>query len=153
MATLTPPSPEHADQIPSYDALRIFADSSAPEPPVDGSATDETPADDQFYGAEVDGEVSVKVSDFPLGPIEKNPRVVMAAQDVEAIVRASANFGGGETDMAALSFIDPGGSGDDFAMTEEDPFAAMGVKIETENVSNVAKSEETATGLRTATSG
>ena len=38
LATLTPPSPEHADQIPEYDALRIFADTSAPEPPADGAA-------------------------------------------------------------------------------------------------------------------
>jgi len=149
VATLTPPSPEHADQIPDYDALRIFADTSAPEPPVEaGAVAADTPTDDQFYGAEVDGEVSVKVSDFPLGPIEKDPRIVMAAADVEAIVRASANFGGGETDMAALSFIDPGGSGDDFAMAEEDPFTAMGVKIVPENVSNVAKSEDTAPGVQ-----
>jgi murein DD-endopeptidase MepM/ murein hydrolase activator NlpD len=148
LATLTPPSPEHVDQIPEYDALRIFADTSAPEPPVDGAATAETPTDDQFYGAEVDGEVSVKVSDFPLGPIEKNPRIVMAAEDVEAIVRASANFGGGETDMAALSFIDPGGTGDEFAMAEEDPFTAMGVKIVPENVSNVAKSDDSAPGFQ-----
>ena len=71
----------------------------------------------------------------------------MAAEDVEAIVRASANFGGSETDMAALSFIDPGGSGDEFATTEEDPFTAMGVKIVPENVSNVAKSDDGAPGL------
>jgi len=148
VATLTPPTPERADQIPEYDALRIFADTSAPEPPVEGTAGAEAPADDQFYGAEVDGEVSVKVSDFPLGPIEKDPRIVMAAEDVEAIVRASANFGGGETDMTALSFIDPGGSGDAFATAEEDPFSAMGVKIVPENVSNVAKSDDTELGLQ-----
>ena len=75
---------------------------------ADGTATAAAQTDDQFYGAEVDGEVSVKMSDFPAGPIEKDPRIVMAAEDVEAIVRASANFGGSETDMAALSFIDPG---------------------------------------------
>jgi murein DD-endopeptidase MepM/ murein hydrolase activator NlpD len=149
VATLTPPTPERADQIPEYDALRIFADTSAPEPPpVEGAAGAETPADDQFYGAEVDGEVSVKVSDFPPGPMEKDPRIVMAAEDVEAIVRASANFGGGETDMTALSFIDPGGSGDAFATAEEDPFTAMGVKIVPENVSNVAKSDDTELGLQ-----
>jgi murein DD-endopeptidase MepM/ murein hydrolase activator NlpD len=148
VATLSPPSPEHADQIPEYDALRIFADTSAPEPPADSAAAAEAPADDQFYGAEVDGEVSVKVSDFPLGAIEKDPRIVMAAEEVETIVRASANFGGSETDMAALSFIDPGGSGDEFAMAEEDPFTAMGVKIVPENVSNVAKSEDSTPGLQ-----
>ena len=154
VATLSAPSPEHADQIPEYDALRIFADTSTPEPPAkgtapDGTATAAAPTDDQFYGAEVDGEVSVKMSDFPVGPIEKDPRIVMAAEDVEMIVRASANFGGSETDMAALSFIDPGGSGDEFAGEpgSEDPFTAMGVKIVPENVSNVAKSEDDNPGM------
>jgi len=154
VATLSPPTPEHADQIPAYDALRIFADTSAPEPPVEatgdpaeGGLADAagTSADDQFYGAEVDGEVSVKVSDFPLGEIQKDPRIVLAADDVEAIVRASANFGGSETDMAALAFIDPGG-GEAFT-AEEDPFTAMGVKIVPENVSNVAKSANGAPGI------
>ncbi|HET7716800.1 MAG TPA: M23 family metallopeptidase [Bauldia sp.] len=146
VATLSSPSPENADRIPEYDALRIFADTSAPEPPADSAATANAAGDDQFYGAEVDGEVSVKISDFPAGPIEKDPRIVMAAEDVEAIVRASATFGGSETDMAALSFIDPGGSGDEFA-GEEDPFSAMGVKIIPENVSNVAKSEGATPGM------
>lgn len=147
VATLKPPTPELADQIPQYDALRIFADTSAPEPPADGAAA-EASADDRFYGAEVDGEVSVKVSDFPLdAATERNPRIVMATEDVEAIVRASANFGGSQTDMAALAFIDPGGSGDEFA-AEEDPFTAMGVKIVPENVSNVAKSDDGGRGLQ-----
>jgi murein DD-endopeptidase MepM/ murein hydrolase activator NlpD len=149
-ATLTAPSAEHADLIPEYDALRIFADTSAPEPPVeqgaDGAAgTVEASTDDQFYGANVDGEVSVKVSEFPVESMAKDPRIMMAAEDVEAIVRASINFGGSETDMAALAFIDPGGSGDEYA--EEDPFSAMGVKIVPENVSNVAKSGETVPGI------
>jgi murein DD-endopeptidase MepM/ murein hydrolase activator NlpD len=154
VATLTPPTPEHADQIPAYDALRIFADTSAPEPPVEASGDPAeggvadaagTSTDDQFYGAEVDGEVSVKVSDFPLGEVQRDARIVLAADDVEAIVRASANFGGSETDMAALAFIDPGG-GDTFT-AEEDPFTAMGVKIVPENVSNVTKSANGAPGI------
>jgi murein DD-endopeptidase MepM/ murein hydrolase activator NlpD len=148
VATLTAPQPEHADQIPAYDALRIFADTSAPEPPVDASAASGEVAEDQFYGANVDGEVSVKVSDFPIAEIGKDQRIMMSSTDVEAIVRASASFGGGETDMAALSFIDPGGGegvGDEFA--SEDPFSAMGVKIVPENVSNVSKSAEDGLGL------
>src|SRR5690606_14208796 len=123
VATLTAPTPEHADEIPEYDALRIFADTSAPEPAdEEGAAEGQAAADDEFYGAEVDGEVSVKVTDFPLVEMGKDPRIVMPSTDVEAIVRASANFGAGETDMAALAFIDPGGAGDEFAA--EDPFTA-----------------------------
>ncbi len=146
VATLSAPTPEHADQIPEYDALRIFADTSAPEPPADGGDAEYVSGDDQFYGAAVDGEVSVKVSDFPVAEMGKDPRILMPAGDVEVIVRASANFGGGETDMAALAFIDPGGSGDSFGAVD-DPFTAMGVKIVPENVSNVAKSENFAPGI------
>jgi len=142
-ATLTAPTPEHADEIPAYDALRIFADTSAPEPPSDDAGA-EVAADDEFYGAEVDGEVAVKVSDFPLAEAAKDPRIMMSSADVETIVRASANFGSGETDMAALAFIDPGGGED---LDGEDPFTAMGVKIVPENVSNVSKSAGESLGL------
>ena len=149
VATLNAPKPERAKQIPAYDALRIFADTSAPEPPApEGTAGGETAAEDQFYGADVDGEVSVRISDFPATEVARDPRVVMSSSDVEAIVRASVSFGGGETDMAALAFIDPGGAdgtGDEYAA--DDPFTAMGVKIVPENVSNVSKSAGDALGL------
>jgi murein DD-endopeptidase MepM/ murein hydrolase activator NlpD len=145
VATLTAPQPEHLAQIPAYDALRIFADTSAPEPANEAPGADGEVAEDQFYGANVDGEVSVKVSDFPVVDAGKDPRVMMSAADVEAIVRASVTFGGGETDMAALAFIDPGGTGDEFDAA--DPFSAMGVKIVPENVSNVTKSDGDSLGL------
>ncbi len=144
VATLTAPKPEHADEIPAYDALRIFADTSAPEPPSSDAGA-ETAADDQFYGANVDGEVAVQVSDFPIAEVTKDPRIMMSATDVETIVRASTSLGAGETDMAALAFIDPGGAGEE--LDAEDPFTAMGVKIVPENVSNVSKSAANGLGL------
>jgi murein DD-endopeptidase MepM/ murein hydrolase activator NlpD len=154
VATLSAPSPEFADQIPAFDALRVFADTSAPEPgvadgeapAVDGAVATADSGDDLIYGADVDGEVSVKVSDFPLGYAETDPKVVLATADVEAIVRAAANFATGEeTDVAALPFIDPGGGFVEEGVGE-DPFTAMGVRIIPENVSNVAKNEDSLPG-------
>ena len=56
---------ETADRVPAYDAIRIFADNSPPEAPGASPAGGNVGTDDQFYGANVDGEVSVQVSEFP----------------------------------------------------------------------------------------
>jgi len=134
-ATLSARESEVDSQIPAYDALRIFADTSAPEPPAPGEAG---VADDQFYGAEVDGEVSVKVSDFPLATADVDAADAPATDEVEALVRASLEVGDGATDAAALAYVDSSGDGDD-AADESDPFNALGVSIVPENVSNVVK--------------
>jgi murein DD-endopeptidase MepM/ murein hydrolase activator NlpD len=131
--------------IPAYDALRIFADNSpvgsddAPAPAAGGSSdAGSGSGDDQIYGANVDGEVSVKVSDFPAGtPIAA--KVSPATDEVERIVRAAANFAPDGDQVAALPYVDPSITQSD---GDEDPFSALGVKIVPENVSNIAKSEE-----------
>jgi len=135
-ATLSARESEVDSQIPAYDALRIFADTSAPEPPVTGEAG--AAADDQFYGAEVDGEVSVKVSDFPLGTADVDAADAPATDEVEALVRASLEVGDGTTDAATLAYVDSSGDGDD-VVDETDPFNALGVSIVPENVSSVVK--------------
>jgi murein DD-endopeptidase MepM/ murein hydrolase activator NlpD len=134
-ATLAARQSEVDSQIPAYDALRIFADTSAPEEPATGEAG---AGDDQFYGANVDGEVSVKVSDFPLGTADINAADAPATDEVEAIVRASLDAGDGTTDGAALAYVDSSGDGDD-VVDESDPFNALGVSIVPENVSSVVK--------------
>lgn len=131
-------------EIPPYDALRIFADTSTPEAPAVNPG--EASADDQIYGAEVDGEVSVKVSDFPMGDPGFATEVVVPAEEAEAVVRAAADLGGNGPQLsAALPYADParvdGESGDGDAADAESPFSAFGVRITPENVSNVAKSD------------
>ena len=126
-----------AAQIPAYDALRIFADTSAPEAAEAAPAT--APADDQIYGANVDGEVSVKVGRFPIDEAETPTASPRQRREIEQIVRAAANFGGGGADMAACLCQTPTRNGDDSAT--RDPFSALGVKMFQENVSNVAKSD------------
>jgi hypothetical protein len=134
IATLGTPKPDVADKIPAYDALHIFADNSAPDAP----AAEATPADDQIYGAEVDGEVSVKISDFPLDATDVEGGSGFDTPEVEQIVRAATNFAfdGGE-EISALSYA---GAPAFEEGAEEDPFSALGVRIVPENVSDVAKS-------------
>jgi murein DD-endopeptidase MepM/ murein hydrolase activator NlpD len=131
-----------ADQVPTYDALRIFADNSPPTPPA-GAAPGANP-DDQIYGANVDGEVSVKVTDFPAGDAVDGG-IGFDTNEVEKAVRAAANFAPeGQQVAAALPFVETGGSGDDAFVdgaSGEDPFSALGVRIVPENVSNIAKSD------------
>ncbi len=138
-ATLAARESDVDDQIPEYDALRIFADTSTPEAPVASDTGDAGGnGDDQFYGANVDGEVSVKVSDFPIGSSDIDTDSAPPTEDVEAIVRASLQTGDGAAPMTALSYADPSGDSGDFV--EDDPFNAMGVSIVPENVSSVVKS-------------
>jgi murein DD-endopeptidase MepM/ murein hydrolase activator NlpD len=131
-----------ADQVPAYNALSIFADNSPPDPPA-GEAPAAKP-EDQFYGANVDGEVSVKVSDFPAGDAGVDSAIGFETNEVEKAVRAAANFAPEGQQVAALPFVETGGSGDDPALVDQpagnDPFSALGVRIVPENVSNVAKS-------------
>lgn len=137
-ATLGAAKDDQQVEIPEYDVLRIFADSSAPEPAAASASGDGTISD-----TNVDGEVSVKVSALPVGTPVMNS-VALDSSAVEQIVRAAAKFGGGgdlkmATAMAYASDADYGG---DVGMVEgEDPFSALGVKIVPENVSNIAKSD------------
>ena len=100
-ATLGVPKPEIAGKIPAYDALTIFADNSPPDPPAGTRRA--TPADDQFYGANVDGEVSVKVTDFPLDTADVDGGAGFDTATVEQVVRAAANFAPRPARMATRS--------------------------------------------------
>ena len=135
VATLTTKKSEYADEIPAYDALRIFADTSTEAATAAAGST--TPADDQIYGAEVDGEVSVKISDFPVGESPGGSEFTTA--EAEAMVLTSASSIPGEAQVAALSFVDARRFNAEDG--EADPFSAIGVRIIPENVSNVAKSD------------
>ena len=107
--------PTSPTRCPTYDALRIFADNSPPDPPA-GAAPRANP-DDQIYGANVDGEVSVKVTDFPAGDAEIDGGIGFETSEVEKAVRAAANFAPEGQQVAALPFVETGGSGDDALAT------------------------------------
>ncbi|CAN5282608.1 M23 family metallopeptidase [soil metagenome] len=117
-------------QVPAYDAIRIFADTSAPDP-----ATMPVAGNDQIYGGKLDTEVSVKVSAFPIDNPDLEPAASFDTAQVEQIVRAAARI---TPDVAANAAGLPPASADgsgDTALTE------LGVRIVPENVSNVAKGD------------
>ncbi|MEJ0013849.1 MAG: M23 family metallopeptidase [Bauldia sp.] len=140
-ATLAVASADIAAKVPAYDPLKIFADTSAPDAPSPvqiATAAQESAANaTSSPGAAANGEVTLKVSDFPIGEPDLEPSVTLDTPEVEQIVRASAH-------------LDPDASGDqvaglDYAAPDAQDGGALdaipGVKIETENVSNIAKSE------------
>ena len=133
-ASLTARGDAYAALVPEYDPLGIFADNSAPEAPT--AAPDVTMATgEELYGSAVDGEVAVKVVAFPLADGEIDPSAMMNSDEVEQIVRGSADLPLIEGGEGALAFAGSGDSG-----VEGDPFSALGVSITPENVSSIAKS-------------
>jgi murein DD-endopeptidase MepM/ murein hydrolase activator NlpD len=140
-ATLTFKDDALAKEVPAYDPIRIFADSSGPDRPQPQQGT---VASDKLYGANVDGEVSVKVSPFPIDAPDLDPSAAFQTAQVEQILRAA-------TRAAIPQVADPtalmGYAPTDYAGTSGDGTdAGMGVRIVPENVSNVAKSDTGAAG-------
>jgi murein DD-endopeptidase MepM/ murein hydrolase activator NlpD len=129
-ATLVAPKAEMAERIPAYDALRLFADNSAPQPAA-APAGQDSGAADQIYGANVDGEVSVKVAEFEPGA-EINLTGALDPAEVELLVRAAAGLSTGNDQQADSVAFDAANDGGDFASPD-------GVKIVQENVSTVPK--------------
>lgn len=128
-------------EIPEYDVLRIFADSSQPNAGALGESA--SASDGLISETSVDGEVSVKVS-----PLQVNSTAISSValdkNAVEQIVRAAAKFGDGDDiELAgALEYADDGAYDGDFGFEpDEEPYPDLGVSIVAENVSSVAKSD------------
>jgi murein DD-endopeptidase MepM/ murein hydrolase activator NlpD len=139
-ASLTLATNAFASKVPAYDPLKIFADTSAPDAPSPvqiASAAQEDAA--KAASAEApDGEVALKVVDFPIAGADLEPSIAFDTPEVEQIVRASAHIGPDESgdDFASLEYADP----DAPTNPAVDAVNSLGVKIEAENVSNIAKS-------------
>jgi murein DD-endopeptidase MepM/ murein hydrolase activator NlpD len=136
-ATLTVKDDALAAEVPKYDPMRIFADTSAPEPalPPGGTAGGSS---DQIYGANVDGEVSVKVTAFPIDAPDLEPAAVFQTAQAEQIVRAIEQPVPETADAAGRVYA----SGDAAVVGSGDAAnSALGVRIVPENVSNISKSD------------
>ncbi|HEY5081518.1 MAG TPA: M23 family metallopeptidase [Bauldia sp.] len=140
-ATLTLASPQIAAQVPPYDAVRLFADNTEPEAPTPVPVASIAGPQDLPSAAPAGGEVSIKVSDFPVGAPDLDPAVTLETPEVEQIVRAAAHIAGGDsTAVAMLPAADPGNPTGAGA-----PAVPAGVKIVPENVSSIAKTDTTQT--------
>ena len=127
--TLTGPTDQLAKQIPAFDMLRIFGEGAAADRRRRARAS---ALDDQFYGAKIDGEVSVTISDFPVGV--GRPRTVGGPFDHRDRADRARRFATSKSaaTVAPLVYIDAGPAA-------PDP-RSLGVRIEIENVSSIAKS-------------
>lgn len=97
------------------------------------------PDQDQIYGVNVEGEVSIKVVDFPLDQAPDDEEPSFSPAEAEQVARASIQTTvAGNLPVAALAYVDP----ERFSFDESgtDPFSALGVRIVPENVSFVSKS-------------
>jgi murein DD-endopeptidase MepM/ murein hydrolase activator NlpD len=108
----------------------------------DVAASGETaigPGQEQIYGVNVEGEVSIKVVDFPIDQAPGDEEPSFSPTEAEQIARAAIQpTGAGNNEIAPLAYVDP----DRFSFDESgtDPFSALGVRIVPENVSFVSKS-------------
>lgn len=93
---------------------------------------------DQIYGVNVEGEVSIKVGDFPLDQPPGDEEPSFSPAEAEAVARAAIEPPlASDGQFAAMPYVDP----DRFSFDESgtDPFSALGVRIVPENVSFVTK--------------
>jgi murein DD-endopeptidase MepM/ murein hydrolase activator NlpD len=93
---------------------------------------------EQIYGVNVEGEVSIKVVDFPLDLAPGDEEPSFSPAEAEAVARAAIEpMVSNGIQIAAMPYVDP----DRFSFDESgtDPFSALGVRIVPENVSFVTK--------------
>ena len=116
------PKPNRAARSPLRRA-RASSPTTAPTRAAGGTAGSRR---DPIYGAEVDGEVSIKIADFPIdaASIDDGQRRFETAE-VEQIVRAAAHFlPATAAQVAALPYVDPSRFGDDPGATIRSPRSA-----------------------------
>ncbi|HSG94599.1 MAG TPA: M23 family metallopeptidase, partial [Afifellaceae bacterium] len=127
-----PVEPEFANAVPPFNPLAIFADGSEPVAPA---------SNDSIYAANVDGEVTIKVSDFRVDSVLFDESIAMPVAEVEQAVRDAAPFlAEGAIQLASLPAVNPAR----FQYASADPSAleSLTVAIVPENVSFVEKSDE-----------
>lgn len=125
--TLVSDMAEITDPIPPYNPLRIFADANAGSS-ADGEAT--------LYGAAIDSDMMLKVTDFPVNDPSLEASIPLDIPQTERVVREAASFLNG-TNVKAASLPPIDQSRFDFGFAEPSSLDQFGVRIVPENVSFV----------------
>lgn len=134
MALGAPVSPEIAARVPGFNPLDIYSDGGK-DPPV------EVAASDSIYTADVDGEVAIKVQDFPLAGAAYDRTAELAVSEVARTVRELAPFlPDGAVQVASLPYVDPARF--EIASAEPNALTSLAVAITPENLSLIEKSED-----------
>ena len=133
-----PVTPQIAEAVPPFNPLAIFADGGEPVAPA---------SSDSIYAANVDGEVTIKVSDFRADALLFDESVAMPAAEVEQTVRDTAPFlAEGAIQLASLPAVDPARF--QYASADPTALASLAVAIVPENVSFIEKSDELTSELQ-----
>lgn len=119
-------------KYPAFDAMAVFSEGpAAPQPAETG----------QIYGAKVESEVSLRVTDFPLHSAAFDAANDLTVDEVEKVVRDTGLLlTDGDVQVASLHYIDParfGGNDSPFALGP-----TLGVKITQENVSVAPRADD-----------
>lgn len=121
--------PKREFEYPRFDPLAIYSETGEAEP-IATSA-------DLIYGANVEGEVSLKTEAFPFG----DPRISIvrrqATEDIETFVRQRApELSIGATALSSITFFDTAR----FSTEEPGPLNNAGFTVVPENVSVLSRS-------------
>lgn len=120
-------APKTKYSYPKFNPLAVFSESGKPEPVSLSS--------DTIYGADVESEVSIKISPFPYRSRQITLSSRQRTVEIEELVRRTGpGLEGNTTSITALSNIDP----TRFSTTANEQFITPGVTITAENVSVVA---------------
>ena len=123
-----------AQAVPAFDPLRVFSDGEAPL---------ELVSSDSIYSAEVDGELSIRVSDFPAEGLVFDDEVELSDEEAERAVIVAAPFlAEGAVELASMPYADPARF--EVASADARSLPSLAVAIVAENVSFVSKTDELA---------
>lgn len=134
-ATLATAATSLSDDIPTYDPVKLLADSQSEED-NDADALVNT----EVYGAEVEGEVSIKLASLPLSVAP--PRAI-SDEGAADFVRNAVEGAYVESDSSALAYLPPDGSVHELGTEPASPSMIVGAA---ENVTAMPKTTLPGTG-------
>ncbi len=115
---------------PRFDPLAIFSETGEAEP-IASSA-------DLIYGADVEGEISLKTEPFPFGEPSISSAQRQTPEDIEAFVRDRApELSIGATALSSISYFDPAR----FSTKDTNLLDNPALTITAENVSVLSRTE------------
>lgn len=121
-------APAPAERYPAFNALSVFSESGKQEIIAKSS--------DFMYGADVEGEVTLDITDFPYKETIGKSKPRQRSAEIEQQIRAIAhNLDGGGSYVSALSFFDS----ERFSQTDQLLLSSADITVTPENVSLLSR--------------
>lgn len=130
-----------ATEIPAFNPLNMFSDTQAVSENLTPQNLYSDSISNSIYGAKVQGEISIALSDFPTNSQSIEPAQTPDEEDIERAVRETARFLIITPDAQnAQALVDPARF--DFNLARQSEFERLAVRITPENVSFVSKKDD-----------